>query len=77
MKVEVLGPGCPRCQKTEANVKAAVKELGIEAEVTKVTDVRAMAQKGVMMTPAVIVDGAVKCQGKIPTVAEIKAWLAH
>jgi small redox-active disulfide protein 2 len=75
MKIEVLGPGCPRCQKTEANVKTAVKELGVEAEVTKVTDIRAVAQKGVMMTPAVIVDGVVKSQGKIPTVPEIKAWL--
>ena len=77
MKIEVLGPGCPRCQKTEANVRTALKESGIQAEVTKVTDVKAMAQKGVMMTPAVIVDGEVKSQGKIPTVPEIKAWLAR
>ena len=76
MKIEVVGPGCPRCQKTAENVKTALKELGIEAEVEKVTDVKAMAQKGVMMTPAVIVDGAVKCQGKIPEPAEVKTWLA-
>lgn len=75
MRIEVLGPGCPRCQKTAENVKTALKELGIEAEVEKVTDVKAMAQKGVMMTPAVIVDGAVKCQGKVPSVEEIKALL--
>lgn len=75
MKIEVVGPGCPRCQKTAENVKTALKELGIEAEVEKVTDVKTMAQKGVMMTPAVIVDGAVKCQGKVPSVQEIKPLL--
>ena len=56
-------------------MRAALKELGIEAEVEKVTDVKAMVQKGEMMTPAVIVDGAVKCQGTVPSVEEIKALL--
>jgi len=76
MKIEVVGPGCPRCQKTEENVRSALKELDLEAEVVKVTDVKAMAQKGVMMTPAVIVDGAVRIQGKVPTREEIKTLLA-
>ena len=76
MKIEVAGPGCPRCHQTERNVKAALGELGLEAEVVKVTDVTAMARKGVMMTPAVLVDGVVKCQGKIPAVSEVKTWFA-
>ena len=74
MKIEVCGPGCPRCRETEKNVKAALKDLGLEAEVVKVTDVATMARKGVMMTPAVLVDGAVKSQGKIPAVSEVKTW---
>ena len=57
-------------------MKAALKELNIQAEVEKVTDVKTMAQRGVMMTPAVIVDGVLKCQGKIPEPAVIAAWLA-
>jgi len=77
MRIEVMGPGCPRCRQTEANVKAALKELNIEAEVVHVSDVSAMARRGVMMTPAVVLDGELKCQGKIPAVAEIKTWLAE
>jgi len=76
MKIEIVGPGCPRCIATEKNVKEAVKQLGIQAEITKVTDVAEFAKKGVMFTPAVIVDGAVKISGKIPTVEEIKRVLA-
>jgi small redox-active disulfide protein 2 len=76
MKIEVAGPGCPRCRQTERNVKAALEELGLEADVVKVTDVTAMARKGVMMTPAVLVDGVVKCQGKIPAVSEVETWFA-
>jgi small redox-active disulfide protein 2 len=72
MKIEVVGPGCARCITTEKNVKEAVKQLGIAAEITKVTNVTEFAQKGVMFTPAVIVDGQVKISGKIPTVEEIK-----
>ncbi len=76
MKIEIAGPGCPRCKETEKNVLAAVKELGIAAEVSKITDIRVMSRKGVMMTPAVIVDGAVKISGKIPTVQEMKNILS-
>jgi len=72
MKIEVVGPGCPRCQATEKNVKEAVRELGIQAEITKVTNVAEFAKKGVMFTPAVIIDGQIKVSGKIPSVAELK-----
>jgi len=76
MKIEIIGPGCPRCIATEKNVKEAVKQLGIQAEISKVTDVAEFAKKGVMFTPGVIVDGQVKISGKIPTVDEIKEVLS-
>jgi len=76
MKIEVIGPGCARCITTEKNVREALKQLGISAEVTKVTNVAEFAKKGVMFTPGVIVDGQVKFSGKIPTVDEIKGILA-
>ena len=75
MKIEVLGPGCPKCQATEANVKEAVKALGLDAEVRKVKDIKEIAGYGVFGTPSVVVDGQVKCVGKIPTVEEVKKWL--
>ena len=68
MKIEVIGPGCVRCVTTEKNVKEAVKQLGIQAEIVKVTDVAEFAKKGAMFTPGVIVDGQVKVSGRIPTV---------
>lgn len=76
MKIEVVGPGCPRCITTEKNVLEAVNQLGIQAEIAKVTNVAEFSKKGVMFTPAVIVDGQVRISGKIPTVDEIKKILA-
>lgn len=76
MKIEVVGPGCMRCITTEKNVREALKQLGINADVTKVTDMTEFAKKGVMFTPGVIVDGVVKVSGRIPTVDEIKNILS-
>jgi small redox-active disulfide protein 2 len=75
MEIKVLGPGCPKCQKTVDNVKQAVSEAGVDANVDKVTDVMEIAKFGVFGTPAVVVDGAVKAVGKIPSVEEVKKWL--
>jgi len=75
MKIEVLGIGCPKCHKTRENVKAALSELGKEAEVVEVKDLKAIADYGVMLTPAVVVDGDVKIVGKVPSVAEVKALI--
>ena len=75
MKIKVVGPGCARCVSTERNVREAVKQLGIQAEIVKVTNVAEFAKKGVMFTPGVIIDGQVKFSGKIPTVDEIKKIL--
>ncbi|MCM8831181.1 MAG: thioredoxin family protein [Candidatus Omnitrophica bacterium] len=76
MKIEIAGPGCPRCIATEKNVKEAVKQLGIQAEIVHVYDIAEVTKRGVMFTPAVIVDGEVKISGKIPTVEEIKKVLS-
>ncbi len=75
MKIEVLGTGCPKCQATEANVKKAVEGLGLQAEIRKVTDIKEIGSYGVFGTPSVVINGKVKCVGKIPTVEEIKKWL--
>ena len=75
MKIEVLGTGCPKCQATVRNAEQAVKELGVQAEVVKVEDLSEIAARGVMVTPALAIDGEIKCSGRIPTVEEIKNWL--
>lgn len=76
MKIEVVGPGCARCVTTQKNVEEAVKQLGIQAEILKVTDIAEFAKKGVMFTPGVVVDGQVKVSGKVPTVDELKNILS-
>ena len=75
MEIKVLGPGCPKCQQTEKNVKETVSETGVDAKVDKVTDTMQIASYGVFGTPAVVVDGEVKSVGKIPTKDEIKGWI--
>jgi small redox-active disulfide protein 2 len=76
MEIKVLGPGCARCQQTAAHVEEAVAESGIEAKIEKITDVMEIAGYGVFGTPAVVIDGEVKCVGKIPSKEEVKTWLA-
>ena len=76
MDIKVLGPGCAKCQQTEKIVKEAVAEAGVSATVEKVTDLMKIAGYGVFGTPAVVVDGEVKCVGKIPTKEDVKGWLA-
>ncbi len=75
MKIEILGSGCAKCKKTKEIVEQAVSELGTDAEVVKVEDMNAAIDYGVMITPAVVVDGEVKIAGKIPTVEKVKEWL--
>ena len=75
MDIKVLGPGCPKCEKTVDHVKQAVSESGVEAQVDKVTDLMEIAKFGVFGTPAVVIDGDVKAVGKVPSIEEIKAWL--
>ena len=71
MKIEVLGSGCMKCEKVHENTKKAIDELGIDADVEKVEDINQIISCGVMMTPALVIDGEVKCEGRIPGVDEI------
>lgn len=75
-RLQILGVGCPKCRKLAENTEAAAKALGIEYSIEKVTDVNAIMQFGVMMTPALAVDGQVKAVGKVPSPDEIKKMLA-
>jgi len=75
MEIKVLGPGCPKCEATKKNVEEAVNQSGLNADITKVTDIMEIAKHGVFGTPAVVVDGEVKSVGKIPTKDEIKGWI--
>ncbi len=66
-KIEVLGSGCPKCKKLESMVKEAVAKHGIDAEVSHVYDLNKIVDYGVMVTPALVVDGKLKVSGKIPS----------
>jgi len=77
MKIEILGTGCPKCKATEKNVRKAVDELKIEAEIVKVEDIQEIINRGVMMTPAVFIDGKAKVVGYIPSPDEIKKLLQN
>jgi len=75
VKIEILGTGCPKCKKLAENAEIAAKALGIEYEIEKVTDINEIMKFGVMMTPALVVDGEVKLVGKVPSPDEIKGLL--
>lgn len=75
MELKILGSGCANCKKLEQNTREAVKELGIEASIEKVEDIREIAKFGVMRTPALVVDGEVKTVGKVLAVEEVKALI--
>ena len=74
-KIQILGTGCSKCRKLAENVEAAAKEMEIEFEIEKVTDINEIMNFGVMMTPALAVDGEVKLAGKVPSAEEIKGLL--
>jgi small redox-active disulfide protein 2 len=76
MKIQVLGPGCPKCRQLAANVERAVRELGLAAEVEKVTDIREIMKFGLLTTPGLAVEGELKSYGKVLSVEEIKRILA-
>ena len=74
-KIEVLGTGCPTCRRLYANVEQAVQDLGIKTEIVKVEDIAAIIGRGVMVPPALVVDGEVQAEGRVPDVNEIKKLL--
>jgi small redox-active disulfide protein 2 len=76
MKIQVVGTGCPNCQKVEKNVVNACAELQLDADITHVKDITQFAKLGIMFTPGLIVDGRVVFSGKVPSVEDIKAVLA-
>ncbi len=75
MKIVVYGPGCARCREAERVVRNVVEQLGLTAEIEKVSDYFAMVEVGVLATPAVSVDGVIKTGGHIPKAEEVKQWL--
>ncbi|HHV27835.1 thioredoxin family protein [Anaerosalibacter bizertensis] len=75
MKIKILGTGCRKCNKLEENTKRAVAELGVDASIEKVEDIKKIVEYGVMSTPALVVDEEVKFSGRVPKVEEIKKHL--
>ena len=75
-KIQILGTGCPKCKKLAENAEEAAKDLGIEYEVEKITNINEIMGFGVMVTPALVMDGDVKIVGKVSSVDEIKKMLA-
>ena len=75
-KLQILGTGCPKCIKLAEVTREAATQLGIEFELEKVTDIKQIVAFGVMMTPALAVDGRVVVSGRVPTVAEVTSLIA-
>lgn len=75
MRIQVLGTGCAKCRKLKENAERAVSEAGVECEVESVTDLDEILSFDVMMTPALVIDGAVKVVGAVPSPTEIGRWL--
>lgn len=75
MKIEVLGMGCAKCSSLEEEVRKAVAELGLNAEITKVNDLETIVSRGVMSTPALVIDGQVKFAGRLPNPAQLRQTL--
>jgi len=76
VEIEVLGAGCPKCEALAANVEKAIGALGVDAKVVKVTDIVRIAERGVLLTPALALDGEVVSSGKVASVEEIKTLLS-
>lgn len=77
MEIKILGTGCNKCEKMEANTRIAIKELGIEASIVKVEDLVQIMRYGVMSTPGFVIDDKVKSVGKVLKVAQIKKLLSE
>ncbi len=75
-RIQVLGTGCPKCKLLTANAESAVKALGVDATVEKVEKIADIMKFGVMMTPALVLDGQVKSAGRVLSAEDIKAFLA-
>ncbi len=77
MDVKVLGPGCPNCKRLEKVAREALEEMGVEATLSKVTDLSEIMAYNVIATPGLVIDGKVVAAGRIPTKAEVTTWVAN
>jgi len=75
MKIAVYGPGCANCQNLEKNTKEAVKEIGLDAEITQIQEIDQILESGIIATPGLAIDGEIKSMGRVPSVEEIKKWI--
>ena len=75
MKIQILGTGCPSCKETTKNAEKAVRDLGVDAEIVKVDNIKDIMNFGVMMTPALAIDGDVKISGNLPSPEQIAGWI--
>jgi small redox-active disulfide protein 2 len=75
MEIKVLGPGCAKCHEAEKIMAAAVAAAGVAATIEKISDFQQIAKHGVFSTPAVVIDGQIKCVGRVPTKKEALVWL--
>ena len=75
MKIEILGSGCAKCKSVEKLVRTVVEELGIQADIVKIEDLQEIINRGIMMTPAVFINGKAKIVGRVPTADELKKLL--
>jgi len=75
MEIKILGPGCSRCHEVERRTFNALAELNVAADVEKVSDIQKIGAYRIMATPGLVIDGKVKCSGRIPSRDEIKAWI--
>jgi small redox-active disulfide protein 2 len=75
MEIRILGPGCPRCHEVEKRTINILSELGVAADVQKVIDFNKIAEYRIYATPALVINGKVKCSGRIPSKEEIKRWI--
>jgi small redox-active disulfide protein 2 len=75
-KIQILGTGCPKCNALTQNAETAAKEMGVEYQIEKVTEINEIMKFGVMMTPALVIDGQVKVVGKVISPEQIKAMLS-
>lgn len=75
MEIRILGPGCPRCHEVEKRTLNALAQLGVAADVQKISDIKKIMEYSIIGTPGLVINGKVKCSGKIPSRDEIKRWI--
>jgi len=75
MEIRILGPGCSRCHEVERRTFNVLAELNLAADVRRITDIEKIMEYNLLSTPGLVIDGKVKCSGRIPRPEEIKAWI--